>query len=152
MNENQENSTETEAPSPAEDQPPPPKNKEVVILKQPEPVGWFHAMTLRLWAYLFGFACTLANVLTVQTIWNWHAPKYLGMQPVNFGAVFLLIFLLKTVVLGRVWQQIRLTKRVLYLYCGVYNDTSVRENVEFLWMNAAALGAAWLLKHYGSVL
>jgi hypothetical protein len=101
---------------------------------------------------MFGFACTLFNVYAVQTVWNWHAPAYLGAKPVSFQAVFLLAFLLKTLVLGRTGQNINQTKRIMYIHSGIYWDTSVRDNIKFLEQTCVVLAAAYLLKQYGGLL
>lgn len=97
----------------------------------------------------FGAACTFVNVYVVWRVWNWHAPTLLNAPQISFGAVFLLICLLKTVVLGRLAEQIRQTKRMVYAHSGVYWDTSTRENIDFLIKNLMVLGSAYILKQYG---
>lgn len=119
---------------------------------QQEQVSWLTKTSMTLWMKLFTVACTLVNVYVIQNVWNWHATKYLGVQPVSFAGVFVLIFLLKNLVLGRVWDFIRHTKRISYLRVGIWWDTSVKENMDFLVDNGAVYLLAWLLKQYGHML
>jgi hypothetical protein len=97
----------------------------------------------------FGAACTFVNVYVVWQVWNWHAPTLLRAQQVSFSAIFLIICLLKTALLGRVGEQINQTKRMVYAHSGVWWDTSTRENIDFLIKNMMILGSAYILKQYG---
>jgi len=50
---------------------------------------------------------------------------------------------------ARLGGQIQQTKSMVYAHCGIWWDTSNRENIDFLIRNLAVLGSAYILKQYG---